>query len=84
MAQDSIEFKELEPARAIILEYTTANYYKVSLRTTPLGLYILDKTDKAYLYKDGEVLETTEGDVLFQTQNYYEDLTKKDACISGS
>ena len=76
-AQDSIEFKELEPTRNIILDYTTANYYKVSLRSTPLGLFILDRNDKAYLYIDGEVQETTEGDVLFQTQSYYADLLKK-------
>lgn len=75
--QENLEFKIFEPTSELALDYTTANYYKVSLRSTPLGLFILDRNDKAYLYIDGEVQETTEGDVLFQTQSYYEDLLKK-------
>ncbi|MCQ2592679.1 MAG: histidine kinase [Treponema sp.] len=56
--------------------------YKISMKKTPLGLYLKDVNDDVYLYKDGKIIYTNEQEVNQLVKNYYENLLKENDSLS--
>lgn len=78
---DYIETINISEMEFIKIRNSQPPIYKISMKKTPVGLYVRDVDNNVYLYQNEKVVYTNEEEVNQQIENYYENLLKENSSV---
>lgn len=78
---DYIETTDIPEMQFIRIKNSQPPIYKISMKETPVGLYVKDMNNNVYLYQNEKVIFTNDDEVNQQIENHYLNLLKENSSV---